>query len=369
MAEGSTIETNTPPAGKFMVDPYLEWIKNEGVPIHEDFGLNLHKLETKFWPRFGVAGAVAQVKGRGDFMTVFVLEIPPGGKTLPLQHLYEESVIVLSGHGSTTVEDHSGASHTFEWGPNSIFAAPLNCRHQHFNGSGREPVRLALSCNLPAVLNLFHSESFVFDNPCKFPEREGPANHFSGEGDYIAVRPGKNMWETNFVPDLSDLKLRKWAARGGDSSHIQLILADGVLHCHVSEMPVGKYKKAHRHGPDVHVFCITGTGYSLLWYDGEKDYVRINWEPGWVFAPPDMMFHQHFNKGAEPVRYLAMGHGSVRYPFTQNMWNVYLGVDVSTKEGGKQIEYADQDPRIHQIYVEEMAKVGLTPQMDAYIKS
>ena len=29
--------------------------------------------------------------------------------------------------------------------------------------------------NLPAVLNLFHSESFVFDNPCKFPEREGAA--------------------------------------------------------------------------------------------------------------------------------------------------------------------------------------------------
>jgi hypothetical protein len=207
----------------------------------------------------------------------------------------------------------------------------------------------------------------VFDNPCKFPEREGAANHFSGDGDFIPVRPGKNMWETNFVPDLSNLTLYKWAARGGGSSHIQLILADGVLHSHLSEMPVGTYKKAHRHGPDVHVFCITGHGYSLFWYEGDKDFVRIDWEHGWVFAPPDMMFHQHFNSGAQPVRYLAMGHGSVRYPFTTNMRNVYLGVDVSTKKGGNQIEYADQDPRIHKIYIEEMAKVGLKPKMDEFI--
>jgi hypothetical protein len=80
-----------------------------------------------------------------------------------------------------------------------------------------------------------------------------------------------------------------------------------------------------------------------------------------------MMFHQHFNSSTEPVRYLAMGHGSVRYPFTSNMWNVYRGVDVSTKKGGNQIEYADQDPRVHRIYIEEMAKVGLTPKMDEFI--
>jgi hypothetical protein len=67
------------------------------------------------------------------------------------------------------------------------------------------------------------------------------------------------------------------------------------------------------------------------------------------------------------VRYLAMGHGSVRYPFTTNMWNVYRGVDVSTKDGGNQIEYTDQDPRVHQIYIDEMAKLKLKPKMDKYI--
>ncbi len=355
------------PAGKFMVDPYLDWSKGEGVPIVEDFGLNLLEVETKPWARFDTLGAIAHVKGRGDFMTVFVLEIPPGGKTAPIRHLYEEAVFVLAGHGSTTVEDHAGHTHTFEWGPNSIFAPPLNTRYQHFNGSGREAVRLGVSSNLPAVLNLFHSESFVFDNPCSFPEREGAPDHFTGDGDFIPVRPGKNMWETNFVPDATDLRLEKWAARGAGGSHVQLILADGILHAHVSEMPVGTYKKAHRHGPDVHIYCITGEGYSLLWYEGNQDLVRIDWRHGWIYAPPDQMFHQHFNACPDRVRYLAIGHGSVRYPFTQNMWNIYQGLDVDVKSGGKQIEYADQDPRVHQIYIEEMAKNGLTPRMEEFI--
>ena len=356
------------PPGKFMVNPYLDWAGAEGVPVHEDFGFNLHKLALKPWPRFGVNGAIAHLKGRGDFMTVFVFEIPPGGKSESLRHLYEEAVWVLSGHGSTTVEDSTGASHTFEWGPNSVFAPPLNCRHRYFNGSGREAARFAVSCNLPAVLNLFHSERFVFDNPCAFPEREGKAAHFTGEGDFLPVRPGKHMWETNFVPDITDLRLEQWAARGGDSSHIQLILADGILHAHASEMPVGTYKKAHRHGPDVHVYCISGTGYSLFWFEGDKDFVRIDWENGWVFAPADMMYHQHFNGGGVPVRYIAVGHGSVRYPFTDNMWKVYRGVDVNVKQGGNQIEYADQDPRIHRIFEDELAKGGITPRMKAFMR-
>jgi quercetin dioxygenase-like cupin family protein len=356
-------------AGKFMVNPYLDWSAAEGVPIVEDFGINLMAVETGPWARYGVDGAIAHVKGRGDFMTVFVLEIAPGARTEPIKHLFEQTVFVLSGHGSTTVEDHAGKSHTFEWGPNSVFAPPLNARHQHFNGSGREPVRLALSSNLPAVLNLFHSESFVFDNPCSFPEREGNSTHFAGDGDFIAVRPGKHMWETNFVPDATDLKLEKWAARGAGGSHIQLILADGILHAHVSEMPVGTYKKAHRHLPDVHVYCISGEGYSLLWYEDDEELVRIDWHHGWVYAPPDQMFHQHFNVCNEPVRYLAVGQGSVRYPFTENMWKIYQGIDVDVKKGGNQIEYEDQDPRIHEIFVKELESRGVEPKMDEFVQT
>ena len=36
----------------------------------------------------------------------------------------------------------------------------------------------------------------------------------------------------------------------------------------------------------------------------------------------------------------------------------------SIKEGGDQIEYEDQDPRIHQMWLAEMKKAGITPQFE-----
>ena len=359
-------EAQVPP-GKFMLDPYLDWAAKEGVPIYEAFGLDLLALETKPWARFGVNGCIAHVQGRGDFMTVFVLDIPPGGSTTPQKHIFEAAFYVLSGYGSTAVKRYSGEDHNFEWGIDAVFAPPLNTQYRIFNGSGTEPARIAISNNLPAVLNLFHNEKFVFDNPGIFPEREGRVEHFRGDGDFIGVRPGKHMWETNFLPDVKSFKLQEWAARGAGGSHIQLILADGVMHSHISEMPVGTYKKAHRHTPDTHVYCVTGEGYSLLWYEGDKDFVKVDWKHGWVFAPPDKMFHQHFNACTQPVRYLAFAHGSVRYPFTEHIRQVYRGVDLDVKKGGNQIEYADQDPRVHQIFVAELAKRGIAPRMEQFI--
>ena len=198
------------PTGKFMVNPYLDWAKAEGVPIFEDFGLDLLALETGPWDRYGVHGAIAHVKGRGDFMTVFVLEIPPGGKTIPQKHIFEEACFVLSGHGSAMVEDHAGRAHTFAWGPNSIFAPPLNCRAQFFNGSGQEPVRLAISSNLPAVLNLFHSEAFVFDNPCSFPEREG--------GDKRTGQPGGQAVDEKSDSHEHLLEFIEWVGDRGSTA-------------------------------------------------------------------------------------------------------------------------------------------------------
>ena len=224
------------PAGKYMVDPYLDWARQQGIPIHEDFGLDLNAVATAPWPRFGVNGAIIHVKGRGDHMAVLLLDIPPGGQTAPQKHLFEAAFYVLSGTGSAIVERYIGEPHQFEWGPASVFAPPLNTRYRFFNTSGREPARLAMSCNLPAVLNLFHNEKFVFDNPGVFPEREGSQSHFQGEGDFIPVKPGKHMWETNFIPDTCRFKLHEWGACGAGASHIQVILADGVLHCHIKSL-------------------------------------------------------------------------------------------------------------------------------------
>jgi len=353
---------------RYGIDPYLDWIKKEGLPVADDYAIDLFAVDTAPWARANVNAAAVHLKGRGDFASMLLFDIAPAHSTAPRHHLYEEVYYVLDGHGSTTIEACGGRKHSFEWGPRSLFAIPLNASYRIFNGSGSGRARLVSTTNLPAVLNMFHDERFVFANAWDFEDRVGASRYFSGEGDFIPIRPGNHLWETNFVPDLAAIELQPWSDRGAGGSNIMFILADGTMHAHISEMPVGTYKKAHRHPADFHVMCVTGTGYSLLWYEGHRDWVKVDWKHGTVFAPPDAMFHQHFNTGASPARYLATAYGSLRYPFTEGKRAaLFGGVSTSVKKGGNQIEYADQDPRVHELFKRETAKNGVTVRMEGLV--
>jgi gentisate 1,2-dioxygenase len=347
---------------RYLIDSYLDWVATEGIPVLEDFGFDLLALETAPWARMGgtARGAYFHVKGRGDFVNGYVCELPPGGTTDPQRHLFEEVVYVLSGRGSTTIRSDEGERHSFEWGTGSLFALPLNTQYQHFNTSGREPARFAAITSLPLVMNSFHNERFIFDNSFSFSDRHGDARYFRGEGTFLPVKPGRHQWETNFVPNLQDFKLESWDKRGVGSSNIKFILADGTMHAHMSELAVGTYKKAHRHGPDFHVFCVTGHGYSLLWYEQDQEMKRIDWKHGWVYAPPDQMFHQHFNTAPDPSRYLAVAYGSIRYPFSSDK-KVMFGdrSDTDVTEGGRQIEYENEQLRVREIFEEELRRHGV----------
>jgi uncharacterized RmlC-like cupin family protein len=353
---------------RYLVDPYENWCQGEGIPIYEDFAIDMLAIEARHWPRFGVGGALCHLKGRCDYLTIFLLELPAGGKTVPQKHIFEDVIYVLEGSGSTTVEFADGRKHSFEWGQHSLFSVPVNARYQHFNGSGRERARLASTNSLRHILNLFRNDAFIFDNAAAFPEREGRPDYFSGEGEYIAIRPGRHQWETNIVSNIMEFKLKTWEARGAGGSSLRFILADSSIGVHVSELPVGTYKKAHRHPPGYCVFAVTGHGYSLLWYEGEENFIRTDWHPGVVYAPPDMMFHQHFNSAPGPARYLAVQMGSTRYPLFQSKFYTYdKGADSSTDDGGNQIEYENQDPRIHKMFLEEISAQGIKSGMGKFI--
>jgi gentisate 1,2-dioxygenase len=277
-------------------------------------------------------------------------------------------VYVLAGRGATTVEGPDGRKHSFEWGPGSMFGIPINSWHQHHNGSGSEPARFAAVSNLPIIMNLFHNVSFIFDNEHAFQERIGEDRYFRGQGEFRAVKPGRHQWETNFVPDLTSFELPEWKERGagGTSRNVQFTLADSTMHAHISEFGVGTYKKAHRHDAGAHIFCVTGHGYSLLWREGESpvDTVRVDWRPGTLYAPPDgPTFHQHFNTASVPSRYLAFIFGGARYFISTARKKLYETMDKSVKDGGNQIEYEDEDPRILDVYESELAKRGVTSRM------
>ena len=190
--EASTAEmpkTDKAPNPNILLDPYLDWAKGEGVPIHLDFGHDLLALETGPWERYDARGCFAHTHGRGDFMANYVLEVPPSSKTRPVKHLYEAIFYALPASARRRSGCRTDASNLSNGGRRRVFAIPLNCDYQIFNGSGRESARISCTNDAPLTINLYHDLDFVFDNPCRFPNRVGRPNHFEGEGDHSAIAP------------------------------------------------------------------------------------------------------------------------------------------------------------------------------------
>jgi mannose-6-phosphate isomerase-like protein (cupin superfamily) len=125
------------PQGKYLVDPYDNWARAEGVPIHAGASIDMLAIVTKPWARFGVDGAICHLDGRDDFLTIFVFDLAPGAMGAPMRHLYEDVCYVLSGHGVAEIDLPGGGTKTIEWGPKSVFSAPMNATMRLRNTSSK----------------------------------------------------------------------------------------------------------------------------------------------------------------------------------------------------------------------------------------
>lgn len=370
-AEMRTAEPSAKPLEKLIIeDPYYAWQRHEGVRVILDFAFDdLGTVELTPWPRKGGSGAIINIPYAHLPNDAHLIEIKPGAKSDPEHHMYEENVYVVSGRGATSVWLNERKKLTFEWHAGSVFAIPLNAWYQHFNASGSEPARYLAVTNTPPIMRLFGDEEFVFNTPFEFKRRfAGDADYFSSEGTLYS----KNEWVSNFIPNAPDMPLYSRENRGAGGIHIGLRMAQNNLHCHISEFPVGTYKKAHRHGPGAHLLILSGEGYSMLWTEG-SEFRKADWRKGgMVIVPSDACFHQHFNTGATRARYLAMTHGdqgaySTNARETLTSEGGLGGSDVSLNEGGRQIEYEDEDRQLHQIFETDLKRSGAPCLMKAFV--
>jgi oxalate decarboxylase/phosphoglucose isomerase-like protein (cupin superfamily) len=336
--------------------PYTRWVRDEGLDIiAAHYVPNLHTVDLKPWARRGGKGVFINHEASRTSNDCYVCEIAPAGKLAPQRQLYEEMILVLDGSGSTAVWNDAGKRVAFEWQAGSLFAIPLNAWHQHFNGSGREPARYVAVTNAPLVINAFGEVEFVFNTPYDFKSR------FAGEPDYFSAKGEQKglLLDINFVVDAAALPLVPAKERGAGGGHIRFNMAKGSMNSHISEFPTGTYKKAHAHGPGAHVIVLGGEGYSLMWPEGEEPR-RYEWQIGTMIVPPNMWFHQHFNTGTTPARYLAFKHEGVAIRNSQGVPKAW----VSRRAGGDQIDYADEQPTVRRLFSEALAKHGLQPRMD-----
>lgn len=358
--------------------PYSEFMKTEGIPIIDEFE-RARDLETagplKEWKRKGCRGAYISEKfgflnsSAAEILDAYIAEITPRSETKVEKYLYEEIIYVVSGHGATSVWLGEEKKQTFEWQPGSLFALPLNTWHQHFNASN-EPARFFGVTTAPGMINCFHNAEFVFSNPFAFRERfSGEEDFFNPEkGDiYAAISTGAKVWDCNLIPDVGNQVLFNWKERGAFGGNRMFQFGGNVLNAHVSEVPVGTYKKAHFHkdqgGMGGFLLIPKGTGYTLNWESTTTKWSeatakrQIEWKANQLFIFDHEWFHQHFNTADTPSRYLVLYLASHRYPgFGFYKDRERVSIDIS--RGGRQVAYEDEDPEVMRIFEEELAKSG-----------
>src|SRR5262245_30140225 len=213
------------------VDTYHKWQEAQKIPIITGFFVeDVTTVELAPWELKGGLAAFINLEGAGDINDAYVCEIPAGGKLKPQKHMYEEMVFVAKGHGATTVWQNKGKKHTFEWGPGSLFAVPLNAWYQHFNGSGSEPARYFAVTNANFMMNLFHNLDFIFGDDFSFTDRFNPDDeaYFSGKGRVY----GRFFMSTNFVADTRTVTLEDYSERGAGSTNMKFDIAGQTVPAH-----------------------------------------------------------------------------------------------------------------------------------------
>ena len=99
---------------------------------------------------------------------IYVVEVPSGGALNIEHHLYEKTVLVIAGRGSTEVwQGGQTKRQTFEWQTGSLFSIPLNAFHRFVNATN-SPALLLCGTSAPNMFNLLNSAEIHLRLPVRF---------------------------------------------------------------------------------------------------------------------------------------------------------------------------------------------------------
>lgn len=345
------------------------WMDSLGLPVHVGYYIeDMRELPLGRWEERGCDAAFIQLEGSQGITETRVSELPPRGVLPPVRLAFDEVVYVVQGRGATTIWRSGGERKSFEWSENSMFLLPRHHFHQFSNTHGSRPARLLHYNYFPLLLSASPDpEAFITTNrgdaaePPQAPDLEAmyaEPTLKTMSGDEAAWKRRGAVWIGSFFPDMSAWdKLTVMQRRGAGGRSVAMEFPGSEISCHMSMFPSRTYKKAHRHGPGRAIVIPAGEGYSVMWEEG-KEHLIAPWKPGSLVTPPNRWFHQHFNVGEKPARYLAF-HPPLQFD----------GHAEKIEDRARdQIEYVDEDPSVRQRFEAELTKRGLTSLIppDAY---
>ena len=304
---------------RYGIDPYLDWVKGEGIPVVEDYGIDLFDVETET-----VAALRRQRRRRA----------PQGPRRLR-QHvrvrhrarrLDHAAAPPLRGGGlrarrprldpGRVRRRHASAA------SNGARTACSRSRSTPSTGTStaaaRERALLVSTTNLPLMMNMFHNERVRLRQPISSsPSAPARRSTSPARATSSPVRPGNHMWETNFVPDLDGdraeglgrprRRRHQHHVRARRRHHARAHLGDAGRHLQEGPSP---RRRLPRHVRDrrTAIRCCGTTARRIS--------AASTGSTASCSRRPTSSSTSTSTPSPQPARYLATGVGGLRYPFT-----------------------------------------------------
>jgi gentisate 1,2-dioxygenase len=246
-----------------------------------------------------------------------------GWKTLGHRHTVEAVLYVLQGKGHSVIDGIR-----YDWEPGDFISVPMFSWHRHLNTGDEDFIYLAATTGpLSLALGLAVYEDERYPDYWVFGHKSESAmkSLIPGADDSTRVR----IEEASAGEPLSSMDAlykEQLSLSGGEEKRRRSsrVLVKGsrvefektpmglvryvidpkagflmrVLGTLLAEISPGRRSGAHRHLYEEVNYIISGRGYSMI------EDRRYDWSAGDVLCIPVFSWHQHFNTGDQPARFL-----------------------------------------------------------------
>ena len=284
-------------------------------------------------------------EGREPYRTTFIIDprigwnnrairfwirsLPPGDeegggwKTLGHRHTVEAVIYILEGRGHSIID-----SVRYDWEAGDFICVPIFAWHRHINRGDRDVVYsactsgpMSMALGIAVYEDERYPEYWIYAQQSDLarrsliPGKDG-AEERKGMGAKKNGR-GKSTWDL-YIEQVKFSEREERQRRKGkvlvkgkdlafeESPMGRIALAVdpkrgfrvSTLASLIAEILPGQRSGAHRHMHEEINYVLTGEGYSIV------EDRRYDWKAGDALSIPVFAWHQHFNPGEEPARFL-----------------------------------------------------------------